>query len=104
MEWPGTIVPEEGLALDDLEHRRLFLLTDQQSTRPPGQQRGGAHGCAAVDCQPIGDGHMDVSSGYVARCLRQQDCDSCPNRRMRRAKGFAIGAVPCRWRTSAAGR
>jgi len=42
--------------------------------------------------------------GYVARCLRQQDCDSCPNRRIRRAKGFATGAVPCRWRTSAAGR
>src|SRR3989441_1846453 len=32
--------------------------------------------------------------GYVARCLRQQDCDSCPRRRRRRAKRFATGAVP----------
>ena len=65
VERPGTVVTEEGLALDDFQDGGFLLLADQQAARPSGQQRGAAHGCAAVDCQPIGHGHLNAPPGDV---------------------------------------
>src|SRR5437667_910419 len=104
MERPGTVVPEEGLTLDHLEHRSFFFLTDQQSARPSRQQRGVAHRCAAVDCQPIGNGHLNVSSGVCCALPSPVVLRLLPSCWRAPREEFREGAGPWWWRTPAAGR